>query len=585
MKKIKIWAVVLCATLLSAACSKDILELSNPNSLTSATAFETETDINSSLIGVYHSFYSSYYAMMNTLQFSGQSDEATSESVGWIQQYVKHVYSDMNCRWNLTSYNQLYEQVARCNQVITYAENVEEWKTYDKAQIIAQAKAIRAYDYYQLAMMYQIPPYVDYVAAPGDQPAAGVFDDLCQKIIEDAREAYQVLPASYKASAGYNGPWKDSYMVTKWFAACVMAKTYMNWGDYLKGDYHYAEALPIYKDIIQNGGFSLVADYSDNFKFTTENNAESIWEIQFELCTNNFGNYWGITNNGKDVSTTSWRWKFLGCGPVGWTDQSSEYWVLPALKNEKAKTKIHGSEWDSRIPASIFYADIFKDFPEHVQWQTWSATQGKVNADDEISPAGAGFSFSDWVKTRVYCNKYTGQYQDYVTLNANAADPTNLRVFRLGEILLDYAECLAQTGDLKGAVDVINQVRARAGLCALGERQNYKVESVWTNPETNGKTDFNAEYGYAAFENNSSSYTLADIMKVLDIECMKESLFELDRLVDIRRWGVSRDNEYLAKVKKRSYKYNANFTPVRAWIPLPTDDVQNNPNLDQLPGW
>ncbi len=585
MKKIKIWAVVLCATLLSAACSKDILELSNPNSLTSATAFETETDINSSLIGVYHSFYSSYYAMMNTLQFSGQSDEATSESVGWIQQYVKHVYSDMNCRWNFTSYNQLYEQVARCNQVITYAENVEEWKTYDKAQIIAQAKAIRAYDYYQLAMMYQIPPYVDYVAAPGDQPAAGVFDDLCQKIIEDAREAYQVLPASYKASAGYNGPWKDSYMVTKWFAACVMAKTYMNWGDYLKGDYHYAEALPIYKDIIQNGGFSLVADYSDNFKFTTENNAESIWEIQFELCTNNFGNYWGITNNGKDVSTTSWRWKFLGCGPVGWTDQSSEYWVLPALKNEKAKTKIHGSEWDSRIPASIFYADIFKDFPEHVQWQTWSATQGKVNADDEISPAGAGFSFSDWVKTRVYCNKYTGQYQDYVTLNANAADPTNLRVFRLGEILLDYAECLAQTGDLKGAVDVINQVRARAGLCALGERQNYKVESVWTNPETNGKTDFNAEYGYAAFENNSSSYTLADIMKVLDIECMKESLFELDRLVDIRRWGVSRDNDYLAKVKKRSYKYNANFTPVRAWIPLPTDDVQNNPNLDQLPGW
>ena len=189
MKKIKIWAVVLCATLLSAACSKDILELSNPNSLTSATAFETETDINSSLIGVYHSFYSSYYAMMNTLQFSGQSDEATSESVGWIQQYVKHVYSDMNCRWNFTSYNQLYEQVARCNQVITYAENIEEWKTYDKEQIIAQAKAIRAYDYYQLAMMYQIPPYVDYVAAPGDQPAAGVFDDLCQKIIDDAEAA------------------------------------------------------------------------------------------------------------------------------------------------------------------------------------------------------------------------------------------------------------------------------------------------------------------------------------------------------------------------------------------------------------
>ena len=170
-------------------------------------------------------------------------------------------------------------------------------------------------------------------------------------------------------------------------------------------------------------------------------------------------------------------------------------------------------------------------------------------------------------------------------MNASGVDATNQRIFRLGEILLDYAECLAQTGDLKGAVAVIDQVRARAGLCPLGERQNYKVESVWTNPETGGTTDFNKEYGYAAFENNSSSYTLADIMKVLDIECMKESCFETERLVDIRRWGLSRDSDYLAKVKKRSYKYNANFTPVRAWLPLPTDDVQNNPNLSQLSGW
>ena len=585
MKKIKIWALVLCSALLLGACSKDVLELSNPNKLTSATAFETEADINSSLIGVYHSFYSSYYAMMNTLQFSGQSDEATSESAAWIQQYVKHVYSDMNCRWNFTSYNNLYEQIARCNQVITYADNIEEWKQYDKGQIIAQARAIRAYAYYQLAMMYQIPPYVDYVATAGDQPEAGVFEDLCQKIIEDADAAYKALPASYKASAGYNGAWKDSYMVTKWFAACVLAKTYLNWGDYLKGGYHYAQALPIFKDIIDNGGFALTADYTENFRKDTENNAESIWEIQYELCTSPYGNYWGITNNGANPSTSHWRWKFLATGPVGWTDQSSEYWLLPAFKNEKAKVHINGSEWDSRIPATIFYADIFKDFPQHVQWQTWSATQGKRTASDPIGPEGAGFSYSDWVTTRVYCNKYTGQYEEYEAMNAANAEATNLRVFRLGEILLDYAECLAQTGDLKGAVAIVDKVRARAGLCALGERQNYKVESVWTNPETGGTTDFNKEYGYAAFENNSTSYTLADFMKVLDIESMKESAFELDRFTNIRRWGISYDSEFLAKVKKRSYKYNANFTPVRAWIPLPTDDVQNNPNLNQLPGW
>ena len=151
--------------------------------------------------------------------------------------------------------------------------------------------------------------------------------------------------------------------------------------------------------------------------------------------------------------------------------------------------------------------------------------------------------------------------------------------------MLDYAECLAQTGELQEAVKIINKVRNRAGLCDLGERQNYKVESIYLNSETGQTSDFNTEYGYAAFENNSGSYTLDDIMAVLDIETMKESAFECERLIDLRRWGISYNSSFLEKVKKRSYKYYANFTSVRAWLPMPTDDVNNNPNLSQLSGW
>lgn len=585
MKKIKIIAASL-LTLAMGACSEDMLDLANPNSLTTATAYSTEADINASLNGIYHSFLNSYYAMMNTLQFSGQSDEATSHSVAWVAQYVSQEYSDMNCRWNFTSYNQLYEQVARCNQVITYADNISEWKTYDKDQIVAQAKAIRAYDYYQLAMMYQIAPYVDYVAAADDKPQAGVFEETCQHIIDDAKFAYETLPGSYKSSDGYSGPYTDSYYVTKWFAAAVLAKTYMNWGDYLKGGYHYAEALPIFKDIIDNGGFSLLADYNDNFRDDTENGAESIFEIQFATCTNNFGNYWGLTNNGSAVSTTSWRWKFLGAPPIGWNDQNAEPWVIYAFKNEHTTKPVNGSEWDPRLPASVFYSDIFKDFPVHVQWGLWSSKAGvqTVDASHEPEAQYAGFSLPAWNKDWAYCNKYVNQYKNAKTINSDNSDGTNLRVFRLGEIMLDYAECLAQTGKLAEAVKVVDQVRERAGLSALGERQNYKVEDVWTNPETGASIDFNKEYGYAAFENGAAG-DLQNFMKVLDLEKLKETAYELDRFTDIRRWGISRDNDFLARVKERSSKYKKNFTPVRAWIPLPTDDVNNNPNLEQLPGW
>ena len=66
---------------------------------------------------------------------------------------------------------------------------------------------------------------------------------------------------------------------------------------------------------------------------------------------------------------------------------------------------------------------------------------------------------------------------------------------------------------------------------------------------------------------------------------MKETAFECERLVDLRRWGISRDDDFLNRVKKRSNKYSLYFNKVRAWIPMPIDDVNNNPNLEQLTGW
>lgn len=553
--------------MMTASCS-DCLDLENPNALTSSTAFSTEDDINSSLTGIYHAFYSAYYAMMSSNQFSGQTDEMTSYSVADIQQYVSLTYTNMNHLWNYTSWNQLYEQIARCNQVITYAEDITEWSTYDKDQIVAQAKAIRAYCYYQLTMMYMIPPYVDYIAASDDQPEAGDFDELCQAIIDDAVEAYETLPSSYQSSDGYDdcSEWIGDYRVTKWFAACVVAKTYMNWGDYTSGGYRYSSALPYYKAIVEDGPFSLVEDYNDNFNITTENNSESIFEIQNEASSDGWRNYYENENNDADgTSQSMWRWKFYGPSPVGWSDYCASEWTLPAFKNEHA---VDGG-WDYRLEASLLYEDLFTDFPDHVQWQTYTA-----------------YDYTIWTSSYVYINKYTAQYENGDDVNSDNSEGTNNRIFRLGEIMLDYAECLAQTGDLTTAVEYINKIRNRAGLCDLGERQDYKMEGTYTDAYTGVTIDFNAdEYGYPAFENNSTSYTLEDIMNVLDIEDMKETAFECERLVDLRRWGISYDSSFLQKVKNRSSKYMNNFTTVRAWLPMPTDDVNNNPNLSQLDGW
>lgn len=567
MKKLIYIASVLSATLFAVSCSKDVLDLDNPNALTSASAYNYEADINAALIGVYHAFNGGFYNLDHSLIFSGQSDECISYSpdTGLVD-FVSFKYPDYSRNWNKVTWNALYNQIARCNQVIEYSENVQEWKTYSKEEILAQAKAIRAWAFYQLTMLYNHPPYVDYVAPASDQPAGTEYSVLCEKIIEDAKYAYDKLPANYNS-----GVWKGQYRVNKAFAAVILAKTYMNW------DGKYAEAAKYYKDVIDNGyavngeKLALVDDYLWNSDTDHENNCEAVFEIQFAQTVQSAGGYWAAFgwgyNDGATPDRGNWRWKFMAATPVGWGDYDAEAWMLYAFKNEKTvrdTPRTKAGMYDQRLECSLLYTDIFTDYPGHMQWQ-WSENQPQY-----------------WREGRAYINKYTNWFGGNYVSTIQDEEPTNYRVFRLGEIYMDYAECLAQTGDLQGAIAQIDIVRERAGLAKLSERE--PVESIYLNPLTGETLDLNKDYGYAAIK--AGNPTLADVMSVIDIEDVKESCFEGDRLVDLRRWGVAdMSGDFYKKVAARSSKYKTNFASHKAWMPIPNAEVNNNPNLEQVSGY
>ena len=578
MKRIITIMTVAAVSLLPLSCSKSLLELENPNSLSSSTAYNYEADLDAALVGVYHAFNGGFFNLPMSIIFSAQSDEGISYSPAMnIVDFVSFKYPDYNSSWNMNAWKGLYNQIARCNQVITYAENVEEWSKFKKEEILGQAKAIRAWDYYMLTMLYNHPPYVDYIAPAGDQPAETPYETLCEKIIEDAKYAYDNLPSDYQS-----GPWKGQFRVTKWFAATLMGKTYMN-------NNQYSEAARCFKDVIDNGKsvggekLALVDDYLWNTDDSHENNKEAVFEIQFAQTTQPAGGYfaalgWGW-NDGATPDRGNWRWKFMCPSPVGWGDFSGETWMLYAFKNEKTvknTARTTAGQFDQRLECSIFYLDIWDDYPGHLQWQFPKDFNAQAAADELAVPWG------DWKEERIHTNKYSNWYGGDYRTKIQDEEPTNFRVFRLGEILMDYAECLAQTGDLKGAVAQIDIVRERAGLAKLADRE--PVESVWTNPLTGKTIDFNKDYGYAAIK--SGAYTLADVMNVLDIEDMKETCFESERNVNLRRWGIGDTSSALYKrAAARSSKYEKQFAPHKVWIPIPQSEEANNPNLNQIEGY
>ena len=125
-------------------------------------------------------------------------------------------------------------------------------------------------------------------------------------------------------------------------------------------------------------------------------------------------------------------------------------------------------------------------------------------------------------------------------------------------------------------------MRERAGLAKLANRE--PVTSVWTNPLTGKTIDFNKDYGYAAIK--SGSFSLADLISVLDLEDMKETCFESERNVNLRRWGVGdMSSDFYKRVAARSSKYEKQFAPHKVWIPIPQSEEANNPNLNQIEGY
>ncbi|MBQ2501360.1 MAG: RagB/SusD family nutrient uptake outer membrane protein, partial [Bacteroidales bacterium] len=151
----------------------------------------------------------------------------------------------------------------------------------------------------------------------------------------------------------------------------------------------------------------------------------------------------------------------------------------------------------------------------------------------------------------------------------------------LGEIKLDYAECLAQTGDLTGAIKQIDDVRQRAGLAKLADRE--PVTSVYVNTDNDSSNDMNLDYGYAAIK--AGNITLDAVMSVIDIEDAKETSFECERFVDIRRWGIGEMGAYYQKVANRSDKFKKDFQAYKIWLPIPIAEVDNNSNLNQNEGY
>ena len=167
---------------------------------------------------------------------------------------------ELNDFWKLN-----YQGITQCNVVIEKVPAISMDEGL-KSRVIGEATFLRAYYYFLLTQVFGDVPLLIRITPPDElKVPAAPKAEVYRQIITDCDFAASVLPAQYAAT--------DVGRATRGAAFALAAKAHLyqkNWSQVLEY-VTKVKALNVY---------ALMPDYEDNFRENTQNNSESVWEIQ-----------------------------------------------------------------------------------------------------------------------------------------------------------------------------------------------------------------------------------------------------------------------------------------------------------------
>jgi hypothetical protein len=168
----------------------------------------------------------------------------------------------------------------------------------------------------------------------------------------------------------------------------------------------------------------------------------------------------------------------------------------------------------------------------------------------------------------------------------------NIHLFRYADMLLLLAEAMVETNDLPGALAIVNEIRARAGVRAQGPGTDRATMAIPINDSR--ITWANYEVGlYPSFPSQACA------REAVRAERRLELAMEGHRLFDLRRWEIADDvlNAYIngvgggAERTRRLYLVGAEeFAPKHQLYPIPQVQINlsmvgGQETLTQNPEW
>lgn len=408
--------------LLFSSCNEDILEKTNPNQLSTETFFTTEAQLRSAVDAAYaalqgNNMFNREFFFLHDMLSDENLDNSTLEPPR--KAALDYTFNSTN-KLVVESWQGLYRIIHRTNLVIANAEKVPPAEITDETRerLVAEARFLRGWAYFELVSLWGGVPLIT-------EPAT----------IEDAQngvprateeEVYEVIFADLDFAEA-NLPVKSAYddanlgRATKGAAQALEGKIRM-WRA------EYQLAITEFQKVISSGEYSIEGvPYIDNFTEENENNAESIFEVQF---TSAHGDGGGWAADGAGIANITFRGQEYS--PRGWAN------VFP---NQNLRDSYY--ENDPRYEATVYEVG-----------DAYFNGTAVLNDFDQRTPVSGGFTW----------RKYTMAYKQE---SENSNSGINFRVIRYADVLLMMAEAQLEVNGVAAALPYLNQVRERVDLPAI----------------------------------------------------------------------------------------------------------------------
>ena len=249
---------------LTSSCSDDFVDVVSQDQ-NSEDYFNSEEDYLNALVGAYDLLQATYLnAMLGEIASDNTlcGGESATDVIGFQEiDDMIHTPSNANLR-DLWSW--MFAGVNRANFILEFQDKTD---FTGKEAVIAQARFLRAYYYFELVKWFgDVPLVVDERFLFGDQfnvdrtPKAEVYAQIELDLIFAAD------------NLTYSAPLEG--VITKGAAQALLGKVYLYQDK-------FTEAAAVLDNLIVSGPYDLVTDYNSIFEHDGENGIESVFEVQY----------------------------------------------------------------------------------------------------------------------------------------------------------------------------------------------------------------------------------------------------------------------------------------------------------------